>query len=401
MPQTIYLDNAATSFPKPPAVASAMAEFLAASAGNPGRGGHALSRAAVVPLDTARERLAGLINAPCPSRVVLTGGCTDSVNLAIHGVLRDCLRRRPGSPPHVVTTAAEHNAVTRTLHCYGESGEVRITTVSCDGAGRVDPHAFLDACDENTVLACLTHASNATGAIQPVSEIGGGLRRCAPDALLLVDAAQTAGHVEIDVQANDIDLLAIAGHKGLLGPTGTGALFVGPRAFPDPEDEEARRIFCQRRGGTGAVASGYEMPDVLPDAFEAGTANTVGFAGLLAALDAREPGWHAHELAMTDALRAGLHELDSVTLHGPMPGEPSTPVVLFSIEGVHPREAGCELDQRFGICVRGGTHCAPLLHQAIGTAPHGAIRASPGWSTRHEDIDALLTGVRELAAKSR
>lgn len=394
-PSPVYLDNAATSWPKPPAVAEAMSGFLAGFAGNPGRGGHRFARDAALPLEACREALASMIGAVEKIRVVLTHGCTDAVNQAVHGVLRAAVRCSNSGRPHVVCSSIEHNAVLRTLGCYVETDEIDLTTVGCDGTGLTDPDEFLEACGPRTVLACLSHASNATGTLQPVGVIGRGLGGRAPMAQFLVDAAQTLGHVPVDVRADGIDLLSIAGHKGLLGPTGTGALYVGPRVWP--EDPDQRRFFCERRGGTGAIASGLQMPAELPDALEAGTTNAVGFAGLLAGIGAPLPGRHAHEMRMTALALDGLASIPGVTLYGPGGGLGRTPVVLFNVSGIPARELACELDTRFGVAVRGGTHCAPLLHKAIGTGAGGAVRISPGFATTDEELGALLASVDALA----
>lgn len=395
-PDLCYLDNAATSWPKPPQVARAMTRFLDEAAGNPGRGGHAMARAAAEPVEQCREQLARLINAPCPRRVVLTHGCTDSVNLAVHGVLRAARAADPGHTPRVITTVIEHNAVSRTLQCYRAAGEIDLVIVPCDHTGLIDPERFLAACTECTVLACLSHASNVLGTIQPVRAVAQGLRRRAPSALFMVDAAQTLGHAPIDVVADDIDLLPVAGHKGLLGPTATGALYVSERAYCE-EQGSFRRVYCHRRGGTGAVAPGLEMPDTLPDALEAGTSNAVGFAGLLAAIHARDPHWHHHELRLTARLLDGLRELDAVTVYGLPTLQGRTPVIAFNIHDRPARDVAAELDARFHICARGGTHCAPMLHDTIGTGPDGAVRVSPGWATTDDDVDCLLRAVRTLA----
>lgn len=395
----IYLDNAATSWPKPPAVAAAMAEFLETSAGNPGRGGHVLSRRSGDVVEAARETLADRIGASEPRRVVLTHGCTDAVNIAIHGVLGARLRCDPERKPSVVMSAAEHNAVVRTCYCYANDGAIDLRVVPCDGRGLVDPEEMLAACTECTALVCLTHASNAIGTIQDLGAVAAGLRDRAPHALLLADAAQTVGHVPIDVEASGVDLFSIAGHKGLRGPTGTGALYVGPRAYPDDPGET--RLFCLRRGGTGIAAPGTRMPDELPDALEAGTANAVGFAGLLAAMDsiddAARRAHAAHEAELTERLIDGLDAIGGVRRYGLDAGPERTAVVLFNIEGRHPREVADELDGRDSICVRGGTHCAPLLHETIGTGEAGAVRASPGPETTGADIDALLRAVERIA----
>lgn len=395
----IYLDNAATSWPKPPAVARAMCDFLDRQAGNPGRGGHRLAREAAAVVERARARLANLINAPCPKRVVLTHGCTDSVNLAIHGVVRSAMRRGEARP-HAVMTTIEHNAVLRTLSCYAKDGLIDATLVRCDSQGRVDPEEFAASVCERTVLACLSHASNALGTVQDVGAAVRKVRERNPETLVLVDAAQTVGHLPVDVRALDVDLLAIAGHKGLRGPTGTGALYVSERAYPD---ECARsRVFCERRGGTGAVAPGLDMPTELPDALEAGTSNAVGFAGLLAAIEARDPETarreHEHEIAMTARIIAGLSAMPNATVYG-LPGvEGRTPVVLFNLDGIPARELAAGLDAEADIAVRGGVHCAPLVHESIGTAPAGAVRASPGPTTTAEQIDRFLQTLQQAAA---
>lgn len=397
----VYLDNAATSWPKPPEVGEAMVAFLHDSAGNPGRGGHELARAASATIDRARTALAGLVNAGDTKRVVLTHGCTDALNLAIHGVMRSAIPRACGSAtPKVVSSCLEHNAVLRTLHCYADSGLIEFEVVGCGADGLIDPGAYLAACDERTILACLTHASNVLGTIQEVGRIGEGLRERSPRALFLVDVAQTLGHLPIDVGAGHVDLLAVAGHKGLLGPTGTGALYVGPRAFPDDPGEP--RLFCERRGGTGMIGVGLDMPRELPDALEAGTANAVGFAGLLAAIDAgcAHGSNHDHERRLTGLMLDGLGSIAGVRLYG-LPGvEGRTAVVLFDIDGLHPREAADRLDREHRIAVRGGVHCAPLAHRAIGTGERGAIRASVGPCNTAEEVGALIGAVERLARQA-
>lgn len=393
--QLIYLDNAATSWPKPDSVGEAMVDFLTHRAGNPGRGGHRLAREASQVLDDARNRLASLVNAPCPQRMILTHGCTDALNLAIHGVLRADMRNRcDGSRPHVVTTAIEHNAVLRTLHCYATSDLITMSVVACDAQGYVHADALIEACTDCTVMMTLSHASNVLGTIQPVQETIRRVRAHSEDILVMVDAAQTAGHFPIDVQGWDIDLLPLAGHKGLRGPTGTGGLYVSPRAYPDECDKS--RVFCQRRGGTGSMAPGLEMPTNLPDALEAGTSNAVGFAGLIAALDALSHEVHQHEMAMTELVLSGLHSLEAVTIYGLPTIEGRTPVVLFNIEGLHPREVMAKLDQDHGIAVRGGVHCAPLLHEAIGTGSDGGVRVSPGSGTTPRQIEIFLDAIRAM-----
>ncbi len=392
----IYLDNAATSWPKPPEVAQAMVAFLESKAGNPGRGGHSLARAAAETLANARSLLADIVRAECCSRIVLTHGCTDAVNLAIHGIFRGPICQCGNDKPHAVASALEHNAVLRSLHRYEAAGVIDLTIVGCGEDGVIDPDEFLAACTERTVLACLTHASNVLGTVQDIAAVGGKLREVSERALFLVDAAQTAGHLPIDVCSWNVDLLAIAGHKGLLGPTGTGALYVGERAFPD--DCDRPHLSCERRGGTGAIAPGLEMPQVLPDALEAGTMNAVGFAGLAAAMEALPGVDHALERALASRIIDGLLAIKGVKVYGLRTVEGRTASIAFNIGKRSAREVAMELDQTDNIAVRGGLHCAPLLHEILGNGQGGALRASPGpWNT-HAQIDEFLEAIARIAA---
>jgi len=398
-PAFVYLDNAATSWPKADCVGEAMVEFLAHQAGNPGRGGHVLARAAHSVIEDARAKLAQLINAPAVSRVVLTHGCTDALNLAIHGVVRAIQRTNCEQPIRIVTSVLEHNAVLRTLHCYAADQVIELVMVGCDEQGTVDLDELTQACTPCTALVCLTHASNAMGTIQPVKQAVKLVRASSPEALVLVDGAQTLGHVPVDVQDLDVDLLTIAGHKGLGGPTGTGALYLSCRAYPDCCKSSTPRIFCFRRGGTGSKAPGLDMPENLPDALEAGTTNGVGFAGLLAAIDAMDPAHHEHEMKLTEQILDGLKTIEQVTVYG-VPGiEGRTPVVLFNVEDKECRTVADELDREHNIACRAGSHCAPLAHIALGNGDSGGIRVSPGAKTSPADIERFIEALRGIAAR--
>jgi cysteine desulfurase family protein len=396
----LYLDNAATSWPKTPCVGEAMVDFLDTKAGNPGRGGHKLSRAAGDVVEEARFKIARLINAPSPSRVVLTHGCTDALNLAIHGVIRASQRAGCDGPIRVVTSVVEHNAVLRTLHCYASDNKIELVFVDCDKQGRVDPSDVAKACSDCTALVCLTHASNAVGTIQPIKESITAVRKVSPDALVLVDCAQTLGHFPVDVQEMGIDLLAMAGHKGLGGPTGTGALYLSCKAFPDNCTTEQPRVFCERRGGTGSKAPGLEMPTNLPDALEAGTANAVGFAGLNAAMDSMSPENHQHEMKLTAQILDGLSSIDRVTIYGTPGVEGRTPVVLFNVDSIPARSIADILDRKYSIATRAGSHCAPLAHHALGNGEDGGVRVSPGPMTTSDDINRFLEAIRTIIAES-
>ena len=394
----VYLDNAATSWPKDPCVGKAMVEFLDHKAGNPGRGGHVLARAAADTVEEAREKIAQLINAPCTSRVVLTHGCTDALNLAIHGVIRAAQRENCDGQIRIVTSVLEHNAVLRTLHCYASDDAIELVMIGCDQSGKIDLDELSRACTPCTALVCLTHASNAMGTIQPIHEAVRVVREAAPETLVLVDCAQTLGHIPVDVQAMEIDLLAIAGHKGLGGPTGTGALYLSCRAYPDCCEQETPKVFCQRRGGTGQKAPGLEMPTVLPDALEAGTSNAVGFAGLLAAIGAMNPAAHAHEMKLTAQIIDGLKDIEGVRIHG-VPGiEGRTPVVLFVVDHIDCRTVADTLDREYNIACRAGSHCAPLAHIALGNGESGGIRVSPGSTTTAQEIERFISAMRVIVS---
>lgn len=378
----IYLDNAATSYPKAPGVGAAMARFIEESAGNPGRSGHRLAVAAGSVVADTRRRVATLIGAADPSRVVFTLNATDAINQALWGLLR------PGD--RVVCTSIEHNAVARPLHALGERG-VEVERVPCGPDGSLDL-ADLEAALrwEPARLVVVCHASNVTGTILPVDEAA----RLAHEhgAAILVDAAQTAGVLPIDVAASAIDLLAFPGHKGLLGPTGTGALYVAPGIA----------LSSIRQGGTGTRSEEERQPAELPEALEAGTVNTVGIAGLGAALgylEAQPPGRiRDHELAMTAMLLDGLQEIPGLRIHGPANPGRQVATVSITLEGWEPIDLGAALDSAFEIAVRPGLHCAPLAHRTIGTYPRGTVRLSPGCFTSGDDVTAACSALRSLAA---
>ena len=377
----IYLDNAATSFPKPPAVAESIVDFLEHSAGNPGRSGHALAIAAQTAVDATRSQLAALFGAPDPARIVFALNATDALNMALWGLLR------PGD--RVVTTSIEHNAVARPLHALGARG-VEVTRVACA------PDATLDLDDLDRALrsapvrlVAMCHASNVAGTILPVQEAA--QRAHEHGSLFLLDAAQTAGVLPIDVREMGLDLLAFPGHKALLGPTGTGGLYVAPGV----------RLSPLRQGGTGTRSEEEKQPEELPAALEAGTLNTVGIAGLGAALrylqQRGQPAIRAHEVALTTRLIDGMMDIPGVRIHGT--GDPALQVatVSLSLEGWEPVDVAAVLDSSFGIAVRSGLHCAPLAHRTLGTFPRGTVRLSPGCFTTDDDVDQALAALWKLA----
>jgi cysteine desulfurase / selenocysteine lyase len=379
----LYMDYAATSWPKPPEVLHAMQDYLECAGGNPGRSGHRLSIAAGRVVYNAREAVADLFHAPSPQRVIFTHNVTYALNLAIRGLLK--------SGCHVVTTSMEHNSVMRPLRALENEG-VRLTVVPCESDGRLELEAMRRAITPGTRLVVITHASNVTGTILPVEDIAGIAHQAG--ALLLVDAAQTAGVIPIDQAAMGIDLLAFTGHKGLQGPPGTGGLVIGDGVKID-------ELSPLVRGGTGSRSEFEAQPDMLPDKFESGTPNGVGIAGLGAGvrwLAARGlESIRAHEAELTDALIQGLLDIPGVSIYGPRSSTLMTAVVSCRIAGLQVSQAGLQLDDDFGVLCRVGLHCSPAAHKTIGTFSEGTIRLAPGIFTTLDDIHQVITAVRHLA----
>lgn len=380
----IYLDHAATSWPKPPEVLEAMTAFLERAGGNPGRSGHRLSIEAGRIVYETREALAQLFGSPDPLRVVLTPNVTYALNIALLGLLNPVVDR-------VVTTGIEHNSVMRPLRAMEERG-LELVVAPCAPDGQLDLDAFEAALRPGARLVVVNHASNVSGTMLPIAEIA--TLTHAAGALLLMDAAQTAGTVPIDAQALGIDLLAFTGHKGLLGPPGTGGLLIAPHL---PSDG-IRPVLM---GGTGSRSEEERQPDMLPDRLEAGTANGPGIAGLGAGvrhlLARGVEKVRAHELALTQRLLDGLLEIRGVTVYGPADLERRTATVSLRIEGHSVSEVGWRLDEEFGILGRVGLHCAPAAHRTLGTFPEGTVRLSAGLANTVEDVDAAIQAVRAIA----
>jgi cysteine desulfurase family protein len=376
----IYLDNAATSWPKAPGVAEAMSRFLLEEAGNPGRSGHRLARTAAERVESARRALARLLGVSPPERIVFTLNATDGLNLALKGLLR------PGD--HVITSSVEHNSVTRPLRALAEQG-VQVTKVPCFGDGTVDVDALARAFRPNTRLVVLTHASNVAGTLQPVAEVARLAH--AAGALFLVDGAQTVGAVPFRVADLGADLLAFSGHKGLLGPTGTGALYVGPGVDLRPT----------REGGTGTSSELDVQPSDLPHRLESGTPNTVGIAGLGAALEYLEhrglEAIRAHEVALVRALREGLREVPGLRLYGPEDPARCAGAVSFTLPGLEPSEVAAILDASFDVAVRPGLHCAPDAHRTLGTFPLGTVRLSVGPFNTLDEVRQVVGYIAQIA----
>ncbi len=372
----IYLDNTATSYPKPAVVAEAMLAAIE-SAGNPGRASHALARKASQILSETRSRIARFIGCDDASRIVLTSGCTDSLNIAIKGTLK--------RGDHVITTRLEHNSVLRPLRRLEQDGIVSLTLVGFDSAGYIDPAEVKSAIRPETRMIAMTSASNVLGSVQPVDEVASIASTYS--LIFLVDAAQTLGVV--DLALDGISLLAGSGHKGLLGPEGTGFLYVSP----------GLDLKHWREGGTGGDSVSPLHPEEMPVRLEAGTPNVPGLAGLLAGIDYLLTRGTAeilhHELKLTERLLEGLSALPAVTVYGSQKKERRTATVAFSLQGYTSDEVATILDESFQIAVRAGMHCAPLVHRALGT--EGLVRVSLGPFNTPEDVDRLLEALAEIS----
>jgi cysteine desulfurase / selenocysteine lyase len=377
---TIYLDNAATSFPKPESVYQAMDAFARQHLANPGRAGHKMALAAERALDDCRHLLNQFFHGKEPERWIFTLNGTDALNMAFKGVLND--------GDHVITTDLEHNSVSRPLRALELAGRITLTRLASDKGGTIDPDDVKRAITSKTRMIALTHASNVLGTVQPAREVGAIARE--RDVLLLLDAAQTAGVLPIDVPSMNVDLLAFPGHKSLLGPTGTGALYVGPRAT----------LRAWREGGTGGDSSSETQPGEYPYFLEGGTPNVLGVAGLSAGVRfVSERGLsaiHAHEVALVERLWQRLEGMGYVVL-GHRDHSRRVGTISFVSESLPAPELGGILDQAFDVAVRPGLHCAPYVHRAQGTFPDGAVRVSPGPFNSEQDVDALADALAEIA----
>lgn len=382
----IYFDNAASSWPKPESVVRRSREWFGENGANPGRSSHRPGASAATAVREARERVSRLLGVPDPDRLAFAPGATHALNQAMWGLLE------PGD--HVVTTVLEHNSVLRPLTALEEERGIEVTAVEPDARGLVTPEAVADALRPETRLVAVTHASNLLGGVQPIRAIVLEVRRHAgEDVRVLVDAAQTAGVVPIDVEAWDVDLLAVAGHKSLFGLQGTGGLYV----------KAGLRLRPLVSGGTGSRSHEARMPEEMPDRLEAGTMNTPGLVALSEGvrwlLERGVDTIREREERLHGRVLSGLRETDGVTVYNPQDAPASTAVALFNIGQGDPEEAGFLYDRRHGIALRAGVHCAPWAHRWLGTLdrePQGALRASPGFFTTDQDVDRFLDATREL-----
>lgn len=380
---SLYLDNAATSFPKPETVCTAVEGTLRRNAANPGRGGHHLALEAGRMVMETREAVARLFGIGDAAAIAFTANATEAINLGLFGVLR------PGD--RVVTTRMEHNAVVRPLHVLAGQG-VEVVMVAGDREGFVPPAALREACLPGTRLLVMSHCSNVSGTLQAIEEIGPWCR--ARGILFMLDAAQSAGLFPVQVEDQAIDLLAVPGHKSLMGPPGTGFLYVRP-------DLQLRPLIY---GGTGTLSRSADQPAEMPERLESGTLNTIGLAGLRAAIAFIETTGmdriRRHEQALLGQLIAGLEGVDRIRLYGPHGSDRHGGALSLTLEGSDPSTLGFRLDREYDICCRVGLHCAPDAHRTLGTFPEGTVRLSPGYFNTADEIDRTLRAIRALAAEA-
>lgn len=403
MDKLIYLDNAATSFPKPLQATEAMVYFMNNVGANPGRGGHPLSLEAQQIVQSARENLARLFNIDKSSRISFTLNVTESLNMVFNGFLKH--------GDHIVITAMEHNSVIRPLLYLKEQGDITLDIAPCDRKGVLDIDALAKLLRKDTRLVVLNHASNVCGTLQDAAAV----RNAIGDIPLLLDAAQTAGVYPIDVKALGLDFLAFTGHKGLLGPQGTGGLYI----------REGIEIKPLKRGGTGSRSEDMHQPDFMPDSLESGTQNNAGIAGLGAAvgfiLTESIEKIRMHEQMLTKALLDGIYDLPNITIYGPLNPLLQTSTISLTFDSTLSQNSrgalGCgpinlnwyddnvtiadaenHLTKQYNILVRVGLHCAPLAHQTIGTYPEGTVRFSMGYFNTLEDIKIAVDAIRRITA---
>jgi len=377
---SIYLDNAATSFPKPEQVYQAVDQTMRSVGVAPGRGGYRQSLDAGRIVFEARETVARFFSITDSSRVIFTHSATEALNLAVLGSLNE--------GDHVVSTSMEHNSLVRPLHLASKRG-AEITYVNGDADGYVAADSIMAAVQPHTKLVAMTHCSNVTGSVQSIAKIGNALKH--KGILFLVDASQSAGVVPIYVAAMKIDLLAAPGHKGLLGPQGTGFLYCAEHVSLNP-------LIV---GGTGIYSSDLDQPAAVPERFESGTQNTAGIAGLKAGIDfitaTGVEAIAAKELHLADILIAGLQSISGIIVYN-SGSRQRTGVVSFNLLNHDPSSLGYLLGSEYDISVRVGLHCAPFAHRTIGTYPGGTVRVSPGFFNTEDDINALLQAVRKLSS---
>lgn len=382
----IYLDNASTSFPKAPTVATAMSDYITNRGININRGSYSLAYDVEDIIYTTRQRLHTLFNGHDPSHVIFTQNVTMSLNMVIKGLLK--------AGDHVLVSSMEHNAVMRPLTQLLDKG-ITFDIIPCDVTGSIELDSIKSLIRPNTVAIITNHSSNVCGTIQPLESIGSICK--AHNLQFIVDAAQTASVIPIDVKAYHIDVLCFTGHKGLLGPQGIGGIIL--------TKEMAQTLTPLIAGGTGSFSHLEMMPTYMPDAFEAGTLNLPGIMGLNEGLSYIESqgmeNIHNHELALTQAFLEGLQSIDGINIVGKQNIQDRTAVVSITIDGMDPANIAYELESTYHIMTRVGLHCAPRAHQTLGTYPEGTVRFSFGYTNTHKDVESTLSALHRIVKNTK
>ena len=382
----IYLDNASTTFPKAPTVATAMSDYITNRGININRGSYALAYDVEDIIYTTRQRLHPLFNGHDPAHVIFTQNVTMSLNMVIKGLLK--------AGDHVLVSSMEHNAVMRPLTQLLDKG-ITFDTIPCDSTGSIQMDSIEPLIRPNTVALIINHASNVCGTIQPLESIGPICK--AHNLQFIVDAAQTAGVIPIDVKACHIDALCFTGHKGLLGPQGIGGIIL--------TKEMAQNLTPLIAGGTGSFSHLETMPTHMPDAFESGTLNLPGIIGLnegLAYIESQGmENIHNHELALTQAFLEGLQSIDGINIVGKQNIQDRTAVVSITIDGMDPASIAYELESTYYIMTRVGLHCAPRAHQTLGTYPEGTVRFSFGYANTLKDVESALSALNTIVKSAK
>jgi cysteine desulfurase family protein len=376
----VYFDNAATSWPKPPGVWQAMDYFMHQVGASPGRAGHKRTVEANRIVDETRELLARQFNIGNPEQIIFTLNATDALNIALKGLLK--------SGDHVVTSSMEHNSVSRPLYFLEQQG-VQVTKVKCNHQGHLCVKETEAAIRPNTKLLVVTHASNVTGTLMPVKELGQLAKKY--NLYFLLDASQTAGIEDIDVKAFNIDVLACPGHKSLFGPQGTGILYVGGGVPMIP----------LRQGGTGSKSETPDQPEIMPEKYESGTLNAIGIAGLGAGLKfIKKEGIkniRQKEKQLAKRFLARAQQIPKIVIYGPLDMDKQVPVVSFTFINAKAGDIGKILDEKYNIACRAGLHCAPDAHHTIGTFKNKLIRFSFSYFNTPEEVDYALMALKQIA----
>lgn len=374
----IYLDNAATSFPKPSKVYEEVMNCMKTYCANPGRGSHNMSIKSALKVMEARDLISEIFNIRNPFNIVFTSNATEALNIAIKGLLK--------RGDHVISTVIEHNSVLRPLNVMAKSG-IEVTLISTDKAGFINPLDIKDEIKLNTKAIIINHGSNVLGCIQDINRIGKIAKKYG--IVFIVDASQSAGSINIDVERDNIDLLAFPGHKGLLGPQGTGGLYI----------KEGVELKSLKEGGTGSSSNSMEQPYELPDRFESGTINTPGIAGLCEGLKFIKKigieNIYKEEMQLMEQLIMEFKKLDFIKIYGTMSLKNRLSVLSINIEGIDASVVGEELNDA-EIAVRTGYHCAALIHKVIGTEHRGTVRISPGCFNTPKDIEELIKNIIKI-----